>query len=114
MHLKIAALLIGGTLLATSPVNAETIAAADGTMHQAVPHTDLDLATPSGRAKLNRRIALGLESVCGSYAQLTVDEQDEVTRCRRDAHAKLAPQLARILDADVTVASAAHAARIVR
>jgi len=106
MNLDIAVLLIGGALLATTPAAARTAMAPDGDPIRAVPHADLDLATQSGRATLNRRVALALESVCGSYANRSAEEQDKITRCRRDANARLAPQLARILSADKPVRSA--------
>jgi len=106
MNINIAALLIGGVLLAATPIEAQTITAPNGDTLRAVRHADLDLDTRSGRAKLNRRIALALESVCGSYANRSIDEQDEVTRCRREANARLAPQLTRILSTHVPVQSA--------
>jgi len=99
MNINIAALLIGSTLLATTPVQAEALTAPNGDKMRIVRHADLDLATPGGRAKLDHRVALALESVCGSYANRSVEEQNKVARCRREASAKLAPQLAKIRDA---------------
>lgn len=106
MQNNFAALLIAGTLLTTTTVKAETITNHDGLKIRAVAHADLDLATSDGRTKLNRRIALALESVCGSYAGRTSEEQKDVTVCRRAATAKLEPQVAKLLDAHAPVKSA--------
>lgn len=106
MNINIAALLIGGALLATTPVEAKTITAPNGDKVRFVRYIDLNLATPQGRAKLNRRIARALEYVCDSYAIRSAEEQYKISRCRHEASAKLAPQLAKVLDAHVPVQSA--------
>lgn len=106
INMNIAGLLIGAALIATTPAAARTIAAPNGDKLRAVRYADLDLATSGGRATLDRRIAIALESVCGSYANLLAEEQIEVTRCRRDAKAKLAPKLAELLGANGPARSA--------
>lgn len=105
MHNNLVALLISGTLLTTTTVKAETITNQDGLKLRAVEHADLDLAMSDGRTKLNRRIAIALESVCGSYAGRTSEEQKDVTVCRRAATAMLEPQVAKLIAAHAPVQS---------
>lgn len=107
MRNNLAALLIAVNLLTTTTtVKAETITNHDRVKIRAVEHTDLDLATSDGRTKLNRRIAVALESVCGSYAGRTAEEEKDVTRCRRAAITLIEPQVARLLITRVLVQSA--------
>ena len=106
MKNHIAALMIGSALIAAAPAGASISTAPNSEVMRAVRYADLDLSTSRGRAKLDRRVARALESVCGSYANLSVEEQDEVTRCRHGAQGKLAPQLARLLAAYEPVQSA--------
>ncbi|MEP9358483.1 UrcA family protein [Sphingomonas sp. KR3-1] len=64
-----------------------------------VRHADLDLNTDAGRNALNRRLAAATEQVCGSYSNVSADEQDTVKSCRaaakRDIARQLSVQLAR-------------------
>jgi UrcA family protein len=69
-------------------------AAAQAPASRAVGHAGLDLATPAGRAALDRRIASAVESVCGSYAGASSDEAREIDRCRAAARTGIATQLA--------------------
>jgi UrcA family protein len=59
-----------------------------------VPNADLDLGTRAGRAMLDRRIAVAVESVCGSYASAASTETREIDRCRAAARNGVETQLA--------------------
>ena len=76
----------------------------------AVRYSDLNLSTPAGVKALHRRIAVALESVCGSYAgtdtAATENEADEITRCRAVNRAVLDQRVAALLAANVQVAVA--------
>ena len=54
----------------------------------------LNLGTTAGRSRLRRRVAAAIETVCGSYAGTSFEEQDGIGRCRRDAWASVTIQLA--------------------
>jgi UrcA family protein len=74
---------------AALPAQAETSARS-----QAVSTAGLDLGTPAGQARFQRRLAAAIETVCGSYAGTSAAEQQEIGRCRRDARAGVETQLA--------------------
>jgi len=65
----------------------------------AIQVSDLDLASRADAATLRRRLAAGLERVCGSYAGVNVGDMDEVTQCRRAAERQARDQLARVTSA---------------
>jgi len=71
------------------PAQAETRARS-----QTVSTAGLDLGTPAGRGRFQRRVAAAMERVCGSYAGTSTAEQDEIGRCRRAASAGVETQLA--------------------
>ena len=68
---------------AESPVRRETVSLAG-----------LDLASPADRARLDRRIAAAVETVCGSYAGASQSEQREIDGCRAAARTGIETQLA--------------------
>jgi UrcA family protein len=59
-----------------------------------VTYADLDLATHAGRARMNHRIAVAVEAVCGSYAGAPSFETREIDRCRAAARTGIETQLA--------------------
>ena len=61
---------------------------------QSVSTAGLDLGTPAGRSRFQRRVASAIENVCGSYAGASADEQTEIDRCRRSAWSSVEVQLA--------------------
>ena len=61
---------------------------------QSVSTAGLDLGTPAGRGRFQRRVASAIESVCGSYAGASATEQNEIDRCRRGAWSSVETQLA--------------------
>jgi UrcA family protein len=78
-------MIIAASLLATATLFAVTpgVAAAQASAQSAtVSHADLDLATPEGQRRLERRIASAARKICG------LDTQDTGTRMApRDASA---------------------------
>lgn len=69
-------------------------ASAQAPASRAVNYAGLDLATPAGRAALDRRIATAVEAVCGSYAGASSYEAREIDRCRAGARTGIETQLA--------------------
>jgi UrcA family protein len=84
---------------------AATPAAADPLV---VRHADLDLASPAGRAALDRRIARAVEAACGSYFQTSTEEQWDIAACRAGAFAHVRP----IKDALVARATGGGSAKV--
>ena len=79
------------SLTAAMPAHAEA-----GTASRAVPYADLDLASRAGRAEMNRRIAVAVEAVCGTYAGAPTDEVRTIDRCRVAARTGIETQLANL------------------
>jgi UrcA family protein len=59
-----------------------------------ISYADLDLSRPADRARLNRRIANAMETVCGSYADAPPYQEREIARCRAGARTNVDVQLA--------------------
>lgn len=57
--------------------------------------TGFDPSDPRHRKLLDRRMSRAVEAVCGSYASVAHSDEDGITRCRREAIAGVARQLAR-------------------
>lgn len=81
-------------IVATLSAFAATPAFAQQRASQAVDLTGLDLSTPAGRARFERRIAGALDTVCGSYAGASSYEVAEIDRCRTQARAGIETRLA--------------------
>lgn len=74
-----------------------------------VRYSDLNLSTPAGVKVLHRRIAVALESICGSYAGTdtagTTGEADEISRCRAVNRAAVDRRVSALVSANVRVAT---------
>lgn len=93
---NLTALAIGATLLAlTAPAAAEP---ASTKVIEAVPFHDLDLSTPAGVRKLNQRIGIATEAVCGSFAEADFYQWDAIGRCRAGVRQGVEQQVARAID----------------
>ena len=84
-------LFIAAFAAASSALPAQAQSAARS---QSVSTAGLDLATPAGRGRFQRRVAAAIETVCGSYAGASSGEQNEIDRCRRSAWSSVETQLA--------------------
>jgi UrcA family protein len=94
--------LLAGAFLSTGPA----FAADPEAPSRLVSYADLNLSSPAGMARLNRRIASAVEAVCGSYAgTVSVAEEQDITRCRTETTARLQPQLATITGRSTVLAS---------
>ena len=97
-----AALLCAAAASLAAPI----LAAPPEAASRAIRFADLDLAKPADVARLERRVHLALESVCGSYAGTASSgdeaEAREIARCRADVSAKLKPALAMLIARDGT------------
>ena len=86
---NIIASIAAATLLIGTPALAQ-----DSAKSVKVRTADLDLSSNQGRAKLNRRIAAAVESVCGSYASASSYEERDIARCRAKAGDQVTTQVA--------------------
>ena len=84
-------LLIAAFAAASSALPAQAQSAGRS---QSVSTAGLDLDTPAGRGRFQRRVASAIETVCGSYAGASAAEQIEIDRCRRGAWSSVELQLA--------------------
>jgi UrcA family protein len=64
-HKTLFALAAAGAALLSTGLAVGPAAASDGIGGLAVRHSDLNLASPSGRAALDRRIAFAADQLCG-------------------------------------------------
>ena len=78
-----------GLLLAALPV-----AATAEPRTATVTVTAADMATPTARAKLDRRIGAAIEEVCGSYAAIEIAQVPEMDDCWRSARAEAVQRIA--------------------
>jgi UrcA family protein len=74
---------------ATSP----TAPTKNGSPTAIIEVRDLDLASHTGKRKFRQRIATTVEAVCGSYANATIEDQDDIAACRRAAIADISPRV---------------------
>ncbi len=49
---------------------------------QSVDYSDLDLSSGAGRAKLDQRIRIAIQHVCGTASDADLEGKNEVRRCR--------------------------------
>ncbi len=59
-----------------------------------VPTADLDLATATGQARLEKRLDVAVGRLCGMPVFFTREELADLQACRDDAMKAAAPQLA--------------------
>ena len=81
-------------VIAALSVSAAVPALAQTSARRTVSYADLDLTTPAGRARLDRRVNAALETACGSYAGALDYEVHEIDRCRAEARAGIETRLA--------------------
>jgi UrcA family protein len=60
--------------------------------------TRADMASPTARAQLDRRIGAAIEQVCGSYAAIENSQVPEMDSCWEAAKAQVAQRIASIKD----------------
>lgn len=63
-----------------------------------ISYADLDLTRGSDVAKLQHRVAVALESVCGSYDNVGTIEARDIAQCRLNAAAKAKPMVTMLVD----------------
>jgi UrcA family protein len=101
----LAAALFAGSIAATPAI------ASGPPASRTVAYADLDLSRPRDVSRLRRRIASALETVCGSYATSESWAEREISRCRADAQARAAGELARLVNRSVQTADARSGGR---
>lgn len=83
--------LMLATVLVCALVPAAAIAdTAREDVSRTVTFQDLDLANPSGRARLDRRLDAAVRRACGTETGRVLSERANVVRCRREALASAA------------------------
>ena len=102
-HIAIALLSAGLTFAAVAPSSAAPVATE--TLHVSVRSSDLDLASQSGRAVLQGRIAVAVAQICGSHPRTTA-EAENYANCSHAARADAASQF------DTMVAAAENARKM--
>ena len=80
-----ASFLATAALIMAAPVLAEPAPAQNVSIVQTA---DLDLSTNSGRAKLDHRLVIAANEVCGAAADVDLAGQNAVYKCRADVLAK--------------------------
>jgi UrcA family protein len=88
----ILSLSLASTLLASAPAMAEF-------KSKKVRYADLNLASETGRDRLEMRIKQAVKKVCASPPAFTLAERMDQTKCETAAYRKAAPESARIIAA---------------
>lgn len=96
-------IVIATSMLATSALFAATpgvATAQPATASIAVNHADLDLATPQGQRRLDRRIAAAARTICGLDSQDTGTRMAsrESTECYRQALNDVRQRVAAVIE----------------
>lgn len=86
MNRIIATLALAAAVTAAAPASATD----PTTRTVKLRYADLDLATRSGRAVLDRRVDAALERVCGSQGPTVNNEERKIAKCRAEAVARIA------------------------
>jgi UrcA family protein len=99
-------ILISATFIAA--VAAFPAAAQSVVASRPVSHADLDLGIRAGRAQLDRRIAVAVEAICGSYAGAPSSETVAIDRCRASTRTGIQGQLAALQSRSTRLALGSH------
>ena len=83
--IALAATTCAALALTAAPAAATDIVVAPETITVRVSYADLNLATPEGRARLDRRIAGAARSICGSFSPAQLEMAMLVRDCREGA-----------------------------
>ena len=89
---SIAAALLAAGLTAASGIGHIAHAQQGAVRTVAVPHGDLDLRAPAGRAQLENRIRHAVRTACGLASSADLQGQNQVAECRRDLTASLSAE----------------------
>ena len=89
----LASLVTAGTFLTAAA--APAIAAPPAAETRIVSYADLNLASATGRARLEQRIGAAVRAVCGRAAPLDLNGLASVEQCRDETHADAVAQLRR-------------------
>lgn len=96
--MTMALLTIAAPAMADTPLLTEQVS---------ISTANLDLATPHGRQKLERRINTAISDLCGAPVFGARDDAETLRACREAARTAVQPQVQAMLNrASVTVASA--------
>jgi UrcA family protein len=57
-----------------------------------VQYGDLDLASPSGRVTLDRRLTHAVNIVCGKASGKPLDQRLDIRKCQKQVQVAIAPQ----------------------
>lgn len=91
------ALTSAAAALAATALAAPAFAGRPEAPATAVRYADLDLSRGGDVARLQHRVAMALERVCGSYAGADPVEAQDIAHCRADASARARPIVAMLI-----------------
>ena len=93
MSLKtIMSLMIAATTLVPASLAAHQADGASEQQSVRVSFADLNLASPGGRAALDRRLSRAVDQVCGMAEPANLDQAAPIDRCRKAAQASASSQ----------------------
>ncbi|MBA3678230.1 MAG: UrcA family protein [Sphingosinicella sp.] len=100
----IAAAAFTAAIFAQSAMAQNALPQQDGSalISESVDYSDLDLSNEAGRARLDHRIRIAIQQVCGTASDSDLEGKNEVRRCR----AATRDRIANIRD--IAIASAAR------
>ena len=81
----LASALVTAALILGGPLKAQTAPADPQTYVSMVRTSDLDLASPAGERKLERRLAMAAREVCGTASDVDLRGKKAVRECRKEA-----------------------------
>ncbi|HEX5181786.1 MAG TPA: UrcA family protein [Allosphingosinicella sp.] len=88
----------GATIVATSPVSAAELVVNGNAPTARVSYADLDLGSPAGVAKLERRVAAAADRLCIGIGEEVLAARLDGFRCRNAAIAAAEPQVRRAVE----------------
>ncbi|HMI18533.1 MAG TPA: UrcA family protein [Sphingomonas sp.] len=99
-------MILAAVALTTATISAPAFAGRPEMPQARIGYADLDLGNARDVAKLQHRVAIALESVCGSYAGADPVEANDIAKCRNAAAAKAQPMVAMLIEHERGVALA--------
>jgi UrcA family protein len=104
-RLRTAALVLGAAV-AIAPAAAQDIVSRDGRPVATISYADLDLGTPAGVARLNRRVRNAVDRLCDLGSRQGAGYRARGLECRNETLAAAQPQISEAIGGGTRYASA--------